>query len=64
MCMLSKNECRNYINEKKPYLNLSRICKEVDVKQPHLSMFLKTDYYDHYMNIEKANAIVDFIEKI
>lgn len=62
--MLTKEECRSYINERKPYLNLSGICRECNVKQPHLTMFLKTHYYDHYLNVEKANAIVDFIERL
>ena len=62
--MLSKSECRDYINSKKAYLNLSSICRVLNIKQPHISRFLKSHYYDDSLSIEKANEIVDFIEKI
>lgn len=59
--MMTKDECRQFINEKKKYLNLKNICFECNVKQPHLTMFLKASYYDHYLNIDKCNALVEFI---
>lgn len=62
--MLTKNACREYINSKKKFLNLSSICRELGVSQPHLSRFLKTHYYDDSLTLEKANAIVDFIEML
>lgn len=62
--MYSKNECRQYINEKRTYLNLSAICRELNIKMPHLSRFLMNEMCDHYLNVERANAIVQFIEKL
>ena len=60
--MLSKNECRSYINEVKPYLNLTAFCNELGIARPHLTMFLKDYHYDHYLNIEKANLLVNLIK--
>lgn len=60
--MLSKNECRSYINEVKPYLNLTTFCNELGIARPHLTMFLKDYHYDHYLNIEKANLLVNLIK--
>lgn len=62
--MLTKNECRQFINSKRQFLNLRAICSECGVAQSHLSMFLKADYYDHYLNVEKLNKLVDFIKNL
>lgn len=60
--MLSKSECREFINERKQYLNLTSFCKDMGIARPHLTMFLKADYYDHYLNVEKANDLVNLIK--
>ena len=60
--MLSKSECREFINERKQYLTLTSFCKETGIARPHLTMFLKADYYDHYLNVEKANDLVNLIK--
>lgn len=62
--MMTKNECRNFINERKNYLNLTTFCKDLGIARPHLTMFLKADYYDHYLNVEKANNLVNLIKEI
>lgn len=62
--MLNKDECRTFINSRKSYLNMSAICRECDVKPPHLSYFLKGAYYNHYISVDKANDLVNFIKSI
>lgn len=57
--MLSKSECRSYLNDVKQYLNLTTFCNELGIARPHLTMFLKDYHYDHYLNVEKANLLVD-----
>lgn len=60
--MLSKDECRNYLNEVKPYLNLNSFCKDLGICRSHLTMFMKDWHYDHYLNIEKCNRLVETIK--
>ena len=52
--MLSKSECRSYLNDVKQYLNITTFCNELGIARPHLTMFLKDYHYDHYLNVEKA----------
>ena len=49
--MLSKSECRSYT-----------FCNELGIARPHLTMFLKDYHYDHYLNVEKANLLVESIK--
>lgn len=60
--MLSKSECRSYLNDVKQYLNLTTFCNELGIARPHLTMFLKDYHYDHYLNVEKANLLVESIK--
>lgn len=62
--MMSKEECRSYINDRKSFLNLACICRKLDIPQPHVSMFLKAPYHNHYLSVEKANMLVEFIQQI
>lgn len=62
--MYDKSYCREYINDKKRYLNLTQICRELDIKQPHVSQFLKGQEYDMFMSVENANKLVIFIENL
>ena len=38
--MLSKSECRSYLNDVKQYLNLTTFSNELGIARPHLTMFL------------------------
>lgn len=60
--MLSKSECRDYLNEVKSYVNFNTFCKELGIARPHLTMFMKDWHYDHYLNVEKANSLVNAIK--
>ena len=44
LSMLSKSECRSYLNDVKQYLNLTTFCNELGIARPYLTMFLK-DYH-------------------
>ena len=46
--MLSKSECRSYLNDVKQYLNLTTFCNELGIARPHLTIFLK-DYHKTYI---------------
>lgn len=58
---MSKDYCRDFINSKKKFLNLSALCRECDVKQPHLSQFLKGPEYDMFMTLDKLEKLVSLI---
>ena len=62
--MYSKDYCRDYINEKKRYLNLASICRELNIKQPHVSQFLKSNQFNMFITLENANRLVSFIENL
>lgn len=61
--MLTKDECREFLNERKAYLNLNSFCKELGIARSHLTMFMKANYYDHYLNVDKANNLVNLIKE-
>lgn len=62
--MYSKEYCRDYLNQKKRFLNMSAICRELNIQQPHVSYFLKGSQYDMFITVENANRLVKFIEEI
>lgn len=53
---------RDYIAERKEYLNLSALCRKADISKQCLNMFLKG--YDGSVSKEKLEHVVELIKNI
>lgn len=62
--MYTKNQCRDYLREVKPFINLTQVAKATNVSRVGLHNFIKDKAYNGVFSIEKLNMIVKFIQEL
>ena len=63
MCMLTKKDCYDYILSVKPYVNLSSVCRALNISRTSLMIFLtKYESHNYVLSVENLNRVCNFIQ--
>lgn len=58
---MNKSYYRDLFIKLKPVIKFNYFCKLAGISSSSLSMFLKSDYYDHMISLDKLKLLSDLI---